>query len=79
MYVGPYEVAQKLGKGSYHLKNTTTGRIIKKKVNACRLLPRKHEKNVSFCEDCLFQFGTPSLERIQVYQMRYKKQQLLKL
>ena len=36
-YLGPYEIAKHLGKNVFRLRNPTTGLLLKKSVNACRL------------------------------------------
>ena len=65
-FVGPYKVAENLGKGTYRLQNAKTGHITKKIVNACRL-KRYTQANkmqpTNFCEDSLFQFGSPSPDK----------------
>ena len=59
-FIGPYKVAESLGKGTYRLQNAKTGRIVKKVVNACRLKRFRYVQHVSFCEDSPYQFGSPS-------------------
>ena len=59
-FIGPYKVAENLGKGTYRLQNAKTGPIVKKVVNACRLKRFWQVQHVSFREDSLFQFGSPS-------------------
>ena len=36
-YLGPYEIAKHLGKNVFRLRNPTTGLLLKKSVNGCRL------------------------------------------
>ena len=36
-WLGPYEIAEFVGKGVYKLINPKSGRILKKEVNICRL------------------------------------------
>ena len=43
-YLGPYEIAEDLGKGVFRLRNPTTGLLLKKSVNACRLKPYRKKK-----------------------------------
>ena len=59
-YLGPYEIAKHLGKNVFRLRNPTTGLLLKKSVNACRLKlyrerqrPPLHLSNTS-----LFQVNT---------------------
>ena len=43
-YLGPYEIAEDLGKGVFRHRNPTTGLLLKKSVNACRLKPYHKKK-----------------------------------
>ena len=36
-WLGPYKIAEDLGKGVFKLKNPSSGHILKKTVNSCRL------------------------------------------
>ena len=43
-YLGPHEIAEDLGKGIFKLCNPTTGLLLMKSVNACRLKPYHKKK-----------------------------------
>ena len=38
-WLGPYKISEDLGKGVFKLKNPSSGHILKKTVNSCRLKP----------------------------------------
>ena len=46
-YLGPYEIIEELGKGVFRLRNPSTGLLLKKSVNACRLKPYRKKKQQS--------------------------------
>ena len=56
-YLGPYRVAENLGKGVYRLHNHTNGRILKKTVNACRLKLYRIAKKLPECKNKILKVG----------------------
>ena len=59
-YLGPYEIIEDLGKGVFRLHNPTTGLVLKKSVNACRLKPYRKKQQRSplhLLNSSVFQVG----------------------